>query len=334
METKLQTKPEFTCLGVTDDCMLRCKMCYKWQEDIFVKKDHLYGMPDLAQYKKFFSELKELVEEGFIVNFGGGEALLHKDIFDLIRAAADHGFRTNLNSNGYLIDQQVAKKLGQAGLVDIKLSLDSLDRKVHDHLRGVDGVYDQVLKAISNLHDYAPKVNISLISVIYEQTYRDFIDLIEWINNNQKIDHVLIMAAMQPNNTPPEDDWQKGKYGFLWPKDSDAVEELLDKLIGFKQKGYKICNPVVQLEALKKYFANPQKFVKKTVCNMYKAIHISSLGQAYICFEYGIIGDIKKGDDIRQMWHSEKARQIRQQIKDCKKNCHFLINCFFEEDEK
>ncbi|MCG2712657.1 MAG: radical SAM protein [Candidatus Omnitrophica bacterium] len=332
MKPEAKNKPEFACLGVTDDCMLRCKMCYKWKDDIFIKKDHYYGIPTLEQYERFFLDLRVLVDEGFIINFGGGEALLHKDIFKLIKIASSLGFRINLNSNGFLIDEVVARKLGEAGLVDIKLSLDSLQKQKHDYLRGVDGVYDQLRKAIDNLHAYAKNVNISIISVIYEQNYREFIPLIEWINNNEKINHVLVMAAMQPNNTLPEEHWWEGEYGALWPKDTGQIEKLLDQLIVMKNDGYKICNPVGQLKAVKKYFKNPREFVKKTICNMYKAIHLSSIGLMYLCFEYEVIGDIKKNDDVKNIWHSDKAQQIRDEIKNCKKNCHFLINCFFEED--
>jgi len=326
-------KPEFGCLGITDNCMLRCKMCHKWEPDIFISEKDFNSYPSAAQYRKFLSGLRELVDDEFVLNFGGGEALLFKDIFKVIEIASKFGIRTNLNSNGFLIDKDIAAKLGNAGLENIKLSLDSLNMRTHDYMRGVQGVYERVMKAIDNLHKFAPKMRISLISVIYEQTYRDFIPLMEWINKNEKIEHVLIMVAMQPNNTQPEEEWWKGEYGFLWPKDKDEVSRLMDKLIALKEKGYKINNSAAQLKAAKEYLRHPEKFVKKTVCNMYKAVHVSSIGQIFLCFNYGILGDIRNGDDIRNIWHSQAAEEVRKKIKNCKKNCHFLINCFFEEDD-
>jgi len=325
-------KPEFGCLGITDDCMLRCKMCHKWEQDIFIDKKDYNCFPTVEQYRKFLFGLRGLVDDEFVMNFGGGEALLFKDIFDVIKTASECGLRTNLNSNGFLIDENVARRLGESGLQNIKLSLDSIDRETHDYMRGIKGVYDRAMRAIDNLHKFAPSIRVSLISVIYEQTYRGFIPLMEWINNNEKIEHVLIMVAMQPNNTAPEEHWWKGKYGFLWPKDRGAVDALMDELIGRKERGYKICNTPGQLRAAKKYLAHPECFVKKTACNMDKAVHVSSIGQVFLCFNYGLLGDIRRGDDIRELWGSEQARDIRQKIKTCKKNCHFLINCFFEED--
>ncbi|MBU1088065.1 MAG: radical SAM protein [Candidatus Omnitrophica bacterium] len=325
-------EPEFGCLGITDNCMLRCRMCKKWQPDIFIEKKDLNSCPSIAQYKKFLTELKELVDDDFVLNFGGGEALLYPDIFEIIKIASDIGFYTNINSNGFLIDENVARKLGDSGMRDIKLSLDSIDPKIHDYMRGVEGVHEKALKAIDNLHRFAPHMRVSLISVIYEQTYRDFIPLMEWINNNNKIEHVLIMVAMQPNNTEPEEHWWKGEYGFLWPKNTDDIDKLMDKLIFMKQSYYKINNSIAQLRAVKAYLRHPEKFVKNSVCNMYKAVHVSSIGQIFLCFNYGVLGEIRKGDDIRKIWCSVEAEVIRAKIKNCKKNCHFLINCFFEED--
>lgn len=326
-------KPEFGCLGITDNCMLRCKMCQKWQPDIFISKKDFNQFPTGEQYRKFLHELRELVDDDFVLNFGGGEALLYPDIFEVIKIASECGLRTNINSNGFLIDEKVARKLGEAGMQNIKISLDSVDPKIHDYMRGVEGVHARVIQAINNLHEFAPAMNVSLISVIYEQTYRGFIPLIEWINNNEKIEHVLIMVAMQPNNTEPEEHWWSSKHGFLWPKDKEAVSELMDKLIDLKAQGYKINNEIVQLKAAKEYLKQPDKFVKSTICNMYKAVHVSAIGQIFICFNYGFLGDIRKGDDIRKIWHSKEAEEVREKIKKCKKNCHFLINCFFEEDE-
>ncbi|MFH1460396.1 MAG: radical SAM protein [Candidatus Omnitrophota bacterium] len=327
-------KPKFGCIGITEECMLRCKMCYKWQDDIFIKKSDINTFPTVEQYMAFFKSLSEIVDKDFVLNFGGGETLLFPQICEVLKAAFECGLWTNLNSNGYLINEDFARRLGQTGLFSINLSLDSINPVTHDYLRGVDGVYKRTLQAIDNLHKFAPNVEIDLISVIYEQNYREFIPLMEWINHNEKIKQVLVMMPMQPNNTIPEERWWEGKYGFLWPKDIKKALNLVNELIQMKKNSYKISNSIAQLKAAYNYFANPERFVKSTVCNMYKAIHISSIGEIYICFEYGVLGNIKNNGDIKSILSSQKAELVRAKIKNCKKNCHFLMNCYFEEDEK
>ncbi|MBU1044825.1 MAG: radical SAM protein [Candidatus Omnitrophica bacterium] len=326
-------KAEFASMGITDKCMLKCKMCYKWQPDIFIKSEQADLAPTLEQYQDLIKGLKQIVSDDFVLNFGGGEALLHPDIYELISCADKAGMRTNLVSNGYLIDKKVAKKLAGSGLKTIKLSLDSMNEKKHDYLRGVAGVYNQLMRAIDNLDVHAPNIEMALISVIYEQNYSGIIDLVEWVNNNPKIKDVSLTVAMQPNNTLPEKKWWNGEYGFLWPKNKKAISVILDQLIELKSNNYKINNSIAQLKAMKKYLINPEDFVKKTNCNMDKAIHISSIGKIYHCFFFDPIGDIHQSTNISNIWNSEKARMIRQDIRNCKQNCHFLINCFFEEDE-
>ena len=132
------------------------------------------------------------------------------------------------------------------------------------------------------------------------------------------------MAAMQPNNTLPEPKWQKKEFSYLWPKDTAKISAALNRLIEMKKAGYKINNQICQMEAFLKYFNYPDRFVKNTSCNLDRAVHISSVGDIYICYDWGRLGNIMN-DDLAVAWHSEQADKIREDIKHCKKNCHHLI---------
>ena len=85
------------------------------------------------------------------------------------------------------------------------------------------------------------------------------------------------------------------------------------------------------VSAFKKYYTNPLQFVKKSPCNMDRAVHVSATGDIYCCFRWGKLGNIEK-DFIPEMWHSSEANAVRDDIKTCDDNCHFLLNCFFEKD--
>ena len=140
------------------------------------------------------------------------------------------------------------------------------------------------------------------------------------------------MAAMQPNNTALDSRWyEKEEFGFLWPKDPQKACLVIDKLIDLKNKGSKITNEACQMEAFKLYYAYPERFVKNTKCNMDSALHISSCGDIFLCYRWGLLGNIKT-DDLAEVWYSEKAEKARQDIANCRDNCHFLLNCFFKGD--
>jgi len=159
------TKPNFSCLSVTEDCTLRCKMCYKWRKDMSIKSGNL--SPTISQWKNAIASLQEITDEGFLINFGGGEPFFMKSLLELVRFAADKGFNTNIATNAYLVDEDTAKAIADSGLSTINISLDSIKESTHDYLRGVKGVYKRVMKAIEYLHKYCFKLKKGICSVIY-----------------------------------------------------------------------------------------------------------------------------------------------------------------------
>lgn len=322
-------KPGFCCFGIVDSCMMRCRMCYKWKEDIQIQ--YPKDAPTMADWKRCSDSLTEIAEPGFLINFGGGEPLLKKDLLELVRYCKDKGFTTNIATNGYLIDEDMARRIADSGLNSINISLDSIDEKVHDYLRGVPGVYKRVMKAIESLDRYCTDLEIIICSVIYDINHDGIIDLIKWANSDSRITRIIFMAPMQPNNTPLDKRWYEKEFSFLWPKDPDKVCGIIDEVLNFKSQGYKIHNEVYQLEAFKNYLRYPDRFVKKSKCNLDKAIHVSSTGDIYICYRWALLGNIKN-DDLEKVWYSQKADEVRKDIEACTANCHFLLNCYFEGD--
>ena len=81
----------------------------------------------------------------------GGEPMLRKDIFELVRYANELGYHVGMDSNGYLIDANAAKKkLAESGLESIAISIDAVG-EIHDELRGLKGCFDNAITAIQEL---------------------------------------------------------------------------------------------------------------------------------------------------------------------------------------
>lgn len=323
-------KPGFCCIGIVDTCMLHCKMCEKWKDDPGTKG---ISQPTTEQWKTFIRQLRDLVDEGFEIDFGGGEALMHKDLLELVSYAKGLGFKCAVASNGYLIDENMAKRLVDSGMDSVILSLDSLNPEIHDHMRGVKGVAQRVFQAIDYLRKYSKTIHIGICTIILEQNLGEIVELAEWVNTHrEKMNSILFMAAMQPNNTEFDPQWYKENHDYFWPKDIKKVGGIIDELIRRRKAGEWIGDSVPQLEAFKAYYENPGRFVKKNPCNLDRAVHASSIGDVYLCYRYAILGNIKKGDDVRKLWHSAAAQGARADIRKCQDNCHFLLNCFFEGD--
>ncbi len=134
----------------------------------------------------------------------------------------------------------------------------------------------------------------------------------------------------QPENTEIEEEWWKGKYGYLWPKDIEKACFFVDKALKIKAAGRKIGNSLTQLEVFKLYLRHPEIFIKETGCDLGLRINVNAVGEiSFLCSQSGGLGNIKDGDDIREIWFSEHSDFIRNKIKSSKKNCRKLINCFF-----
>ncbi len=321
---------EFSCFGISDDCILRCKMCNKWKEDIFIKEKA--KIPSLKDWKNCVSSLRGITDDSFQINFGGGEPFLKEGLLELVRFCKFKNFKTNIATNGYLIDKEVSKKIADSGLDSLIISLDSLNEETHDYLRGVKGVYQKAMDAIGYLDKFCSGLYKGICCVIYEANLDDVVKLVEWVDKDKRLNSIYFMAAMQPNNTPLDEKWrEKGEYGFLWPGDSRKACSVIDEIIRLKKNGSKITNQICQLEAFKLYYQYPDRFVKNTKCNMDSAVHISSCGDIFLCYRHSLLGNIKT-DDLAKVLSSEKADQIRQDIANCKNNCHFLLNCFFKDD--
>ena len=84
-----------------------------------------------------------------VVLFSGGEPLLRDDLFELLAEANRLRLRTVISSNGTLIDLQAAKKLADAGVTYVGISIDGTE-EFHDAFRQVRGSFKAALAGIAN----------------------------------------------------------------------------------------------------------------------------------------------------------------------------------------
>ena len=81
------------------------------------------------------------------VTFTGGEPTLRSDLVELVRAA--EWFVTRLNTNGRLLTPELCRRLYEASLDSVQVTLYSHDRAVHNALVGAEG-FDETVEGIRN----------------------------------------------------------------------------------------------------------------------------------------------------------------------------------------
>ena len=83
------------------------------------------------------------------LTFNGGEPLLHPRCLDWIDQVRAHGIRTLLFTNGTLVTEKIAERLGRSGLARVTVSLDGFEA-AHDAIRGA-GSFDKTTRGIERL---------------------------------------------------------------------------------------------------------------------------------------------------------------------------------------
>ncbi len=106
-------------LEVTSHCNLQCEYCHN--SEYSNRKDDM----TTDEILRLIQNIKNHYPINKIL-LTGGEPLVNKDIFKIIEMISDLGIKADLVSNGTLLTEEVIKKLEQAGLKRIRISIDEL----------------------------------------------------------------------------------------------------------------------------------------------------------------------------------------------------------------
>jgi radical SAM protein len=127
---------------VTQSCDLACKHCRAAAQPI-AHPDELTN----AEGKALIDEIAAMHVPIFV--FTGGDPLKRKDVFELIRYAADKGVQVALTPSATpLLTREAIFKLKEAGLVRLGISLDGSTPEIHDTFRGLPGAWARTIQAI------------------------------------------------------------------------------------------------------------------------------------------------------------------------------------------
>ena len=130
-------------ISLTDKCNLRCGYCMPKEGITHLRHEDILTLEETGRIAAIMSKLG--VRR---VRLTGGEPLVRKGVAGFIRMLINEcGIsKVSMTSNGCLLDEH-AKSLREAGLSEINISLDTLNRDTFYYLTGRDEL-DRVLKGI------------------------------------------------------------------------------------------------------------------------------------------------------------------------------------------
>jgi len=112
--------------------------------------------------KRFIDDIAGFAKP--IIILSGGEPLMRDDVYEIAQYGADKGLRMVLATNGTLVTHEVAKRLKDAGVKRVSISIDGASAKTHDEFRGMPGAFDGALKGMKALKEagLSPQVNTTI----------------------------------------------------------------------------------------------------------------------------------------------------------------------------
>ncbi len=150
-------------------CNLRCMHCYIQSED----RDYS-GELTTEEAREFIDDLAE--HDIPVLLFSGGEPLIRKDFYELARYATDKGIRAVVSTNGTLITEEAAKKMKEAGIEYVGISLD-VGPETHNKFRGMPNAFEKSIVGIKNAMDAGLRAGVRF--TLNEMNYDDLDEVID-----------------------------------------------------------------------------------------------------------------------------------------------------------
>jgi heme b synthase len=147
-------RPRLVFWELTTGCNLRCVHCRASASELM--------SPDDLSTKDCFGIVDQLASYApMILVLSGGEPLWRRDVFDIAKRAVSRNIRVALATNGTLVDEAMAERIKDAGIVRVAISLDGADRATHDTFRGHDGAFDAAVRGLKCLQDLGISTQIN-----------------------------------------------------------------------------------------------------------------------------------------------------------------------------
>lgn len=128
---------------VTEYCNFNCKWCFANAGD--------NQKPIHMEKEKAFRLIDTLADSGVRqITFSGGEPTVYPHIEDVISKAHERGMVVHMNTNGFLLSEELAKRLKARGLSQVQINIDSMDPKCHDYIRGRKNSHERAILALQN----------------------------------------------------------------------------------------------------------------------------------------------------------------------------------------
>ena len=311
-----ECKPLFAWFSLTDACNLNCKYCFT------DAKYYPPGSPEPPHHElsteEVFSIIDNIAEAGTdIVMFAGGEPTLREDLVEIVRYASSR-MRVAMNSNGYLLDERLCRDLARAGLSQVKISVDGMEKN-HDWNRG-EGSFQRTMDALRNL----VKVGVPKVILIMTLTNLNYDELEKMVELSMNMGVDFTMVEFLPLGRASE-----GKEWTLTKEQLERAQRYLveaQERYGWQRVAFENRYIVAEDEYCKKICSDPNEpcgfydFCVGCISSIY-SYSINASGKAtagdIMTLE---VGDLRK-EKLKDVWENAELFKVIRNRENLKGKC-------------
>lgn len=275
-----RVRPVAASLKLTENCQARCVTCNYWQS----------RWEDKIEAERATKVIDELGAFGIrYLRFTGGEPLLRKDLFEILRRVNASRFkRITLQTNGLLVPK-LHRQINESPITKVAVSVDGLEA-TNDHIRGIKGYYKLALQGIKLLRGK----EVVITATINGLSAREL---------GQLIDVSQSMGARFDYNLPDKNPYflRETAVTDIWPRQEDVptiVGVLRDKLR----------RPAYEMEYVEKYLRRQAPAEPPCILGFVE-LYLSSNGDVLSgCYVLEPVGNIFK-DKLEDIVRSDSYRE-------------------------
>jgi MoaA/NifB/PqqE/SkfB family radical SAM enzyme len=306
-------------IGLSERCNSQCSMCDFWK-----KTDSEKRCMSCSEVEHILNQVKQLGVT--LINYSAhGEIFVNPEIRDILRLTRQKGFDISLNTNALALanDDLAAFLAKEINPILISIGIDSVDPKTYERVRGIPGGLEKVTQAIENLKKHAQQ-GISIGAVLLDYNLDDALDLLNFAEQHglKRVRFTAYQRYFQTND-------------HVWNRLQDEsfknqLSAVIEQLIAYKTESGIVTNSAHYLRKIPEFY-NSGYFFPMPCLAGYRRLDIAENGDVTLCPFIGkSIGNVFNSD-LRAIWFSDIANQIRQQMVQGKcPGC--WLSCFAEEN--
>lgn len=284
---------------LTYRCNAKCNMCYAWKN------------PSKSS-DEIQPEIVEKLPNMFFTNITGGEPFVRQDLQEIVGILRKKSKRIVISTNGYFTDRIIAlcKQYPEIG---IRVSIEGL-AKANDEIRGIPNGFDRGLRTLLKLREMGIK-DIGFGITVQDVNYNDLIYLYYLA---EALGYEFATATLHNSH-----------YFKKWDNVINNKEKVIaefKKLIKLLLKSRRVKNwfRAYFNNGLINYINGLPRFLP---CEMgQNGFFLDPWGDILPCNgmdQKQTMGNLKD-QSYDEIWNSKRAKEVRQMVKDCKKNCWMI----------